>query len=279
MSRQELAEAINAYLWLEHERTASLDENYIGKLERGDHRWPQGFYREAFRAILHARTDAELGFHIRRGTRFNHEVAAGINAGGRHERRGVEPVHRGLDLANHAYLDDLGTEGRFQDDDGLDALELGRRAGASDVNGALPRLEAAVDELAIAYAATPPEQLLPRVRRYLHYIGNLLDKRMTLDEHRRLLAAGGWLSLIAATLRIDLRHRWAGEANLTTAEELAQHAGHREIEAWCWETRAWDVLTAGNFARAVELSQRAQAVAPKGSSALIQATAQEGRAC
>ncbi|WP_267898189.1 hypothetical protein [Streptomyces sp. CMB-StM0423] len=43
-------------------------------------------------------------------------------------------------------------------------------------------------------------------------------------------------------------------------------------------TDAWRVLTAGDYGRALELSRAAQALAPAGTSALIQATAQEGRA-
>ncbi|MEV4199362.1 hypothetical protein [Micromonospora globbae] len=67
MSRQELAEAVNGYLWNTHSRRAALDGNYVGKLERGHHRWPQAIYREAFRAVLGAGTDAEIGFYINRG--------------------------------------------------------------------------------------------------------------------------------------------------------------------------------------------------------------------
>jgi tetratricopeptide (TPR) repeat protein len=44
------------------------------------------------------------------------------------------------------------------------------------------------------------------------------------------------------------------------------------------ETRAWQALTSGEYRRALELSLAAQQAAPHGSSALIQATAQEGRA-
>jgi hypothetical protein len=66
MSRQELAEAVNSYLWRVHKRSASLDETYIGKLERGEHRWPQKLYREAFRSVLGVETDADLGFYITR---------------------------------------------------------------------------------------------------------------------------------------------------------------------------------------------------------------------
>ena len=161
----------------------------------------------------------------------------------------------------------------------LQALELARRVEASDVGTAtLARLEAVADEVAMAYATTPPQQLLPRVRGHLDHVVRLIESRKTLEQHRRLLVTGGWLSLLAATLHIDLRQRDAAHAFLVTAEQMADSGGHEEIRAWCDETRAWDVLIDGRFREAVELSQRAQARAPAGSSALIQSTAQEGRA-
>jgi hypothetical protein len=123
-----------------------------------------------------------------------------------------------------------------------------------------------------------PDELLPVVRRHLAYVGRLLDTRKTLDQHRRILVAGGWLALLRATVDIDLRYRAAAEANLTLAAELAGQTGQDEIAAWCFETRAWDLLTDGDYRRALQLSRQAQAVAPAGGSALIQATAQEGRA-
>ena len=64
MSRQELADAINAYLFARYQMRCALDETYVGKLERGEHRWPNAKYREAFRATLHTHDDAELGFYI-----------------------------------------------------------------------------------------------------------------------------------------------------------------------------------------------------------------------
>lgn len=164
-------------------------------------------------------------------------------------------------------------------DDEMEALELSRRAAASDMSPeTLERLELAVDDLAVAYATVPPEELLPRIRRHLAYVGDLLDGRKTLAQHRRLLVTGGWLALLAATVDIDLRRRAGGEAYLTTARQMAEHAEHAEVLAWTYETRAWDLLTTGDFPAAVELSRQAQAIAPRGSSAHIQATAQEGRA-
>ncbi|WP_250000356.1 helix-turn-helix transcriptional regulator [Actinoplanes sp. M2I2] len=164
-------------------------------------------------------------------------------------------------------------------DSELEAVELARRVTASDVSTeTLDRLEQAADAMAMAYATTPPDQLLPRVRRHLDYVGLLVDARKTLAHHRRLLVIGGWFALLRATLHIDLRQARAAEAYLSTAAQLADQTGHAEIAAWCLETRAWEVLTSGDFEQARSLSQQAQAVAPAGGSAIVQATAQEGRA-
>lgn len=164
------------------------------------------------------------------------------------------------------------------EDDEIEAIELGRRAEASDIGGAtLGQLEAVVDSLAIAYPTAPPD-LLPRVRNHLRYVGGLIDARATLTQRRRLLVVGGWLSLLAATVLIDQRRDPAAAAYLRTAASLASETGHDELAAWCVETRAWQVLTAGDYREAVELSRAAQQIAPEHSSVYIQATAQEGRA-
>lgn len=164
-------------------------------------------------------------------------------------------------------------------DDEVAALDLARRAEISEVGAAtVERLELAVDELATAYPGTPPGELLGRVRVYLRYVGRLLDARTRLDEQRRLLVVGGWMSLLAATTLIDLGRDDAAAAHLRTAAQFAGETGHAEIAAWCAETQAWQVLTAGDYRRAVDISQAAQRIAPKTSSVFIQATAQEGRA-
>jgi transcriptional regulator with XRE-family HTH domain len=162
--------------------------------------------------------------------------------------------------------------------DEIAAVELGRLVEATEVGtGTVERLELAVDELAMAYPSTLSADLYGRVRAYLRYVGRLLDARMTLAEHRRLLVVAGWLSLLAATTLIDLHRDHAAAAYLCTAAQLARETGHAEIAAWCLETQAWQVLTEGDYQRAVDISQAAQQVAPKSGSAFIQATAQEGR--
>jgi len=165
------------------------------------------------------------------------------------------------------------------DDDEIAAIELGRRAQLSDVgSGTCERIELAVDDLATAYPSTPPGVLLPRVRAHLGYVTRLLDGRATLAERRRLLVSGGWLSLLTATLLVDGHQDYAATAYLRTAAQLASETEHAELAAWCIETRAWQMLTAGEYRQAAEMARAAQETAPAGSSVHIQATAQEGRA-
>ncbi|MDT3439120.1 XRE family transcriptional regulator [Pseudofrankia sp. BMG5.37] len=66
LSRQELAELLNIAVYQATERICAVDAHYIGKLERGTVRWPHADYRAALRLILHAATDAELGFRPHR---------------------------------------------------------------------------------------------------------------------------------------------------------------------------------------------------------------------
>lgn len=165
------------------------------------------------------------------------------------------------------------------EDDELEALELMRRVDASDVGEeTLQRLESIVDELAVAYPRTPPLVLLGRIRKHLGYVNRLFDGRKTLAEHQRLLVIAGWLSLLGATVHIDLSQEGAARARLKTAASLAKHAGHDEIRAWCYETEAWRVLTDGDHRQALELSAAGRAIAPTGSSAAVQSAAQMGRA-
>lgn len=164
-------------------------------------------------------------------------------------------------------------------DHAAEAGELRARVAASDVSGeVLDRIEQGVDDLASSYPTLAPVDLLPLVRWHLAVVRRLLDGRVTLAQQRRLLVAGAWLAVLRATVHIDLRQRVAAAAHLRAARDLAEHAEHGEIQAWCLETRAWDVLTQGDYRRALDLSNQAQRVAPKGSSARIQATAQEARA-
>ncbi|WP_117673464.1 hypothetical protein [Micromonospora sp. MW-13] len=67
MSRQELADAVNAHAYSYARHRTAVDARYIGRLERGEHRWPFEPYRTALREVLGKATDADLGFFIIQG--------------------------------------------------------------------------------------------------------------------------------------------------------------------------------------------------------------------
>jgi transcriptional regulator with XRE-family HTH domain len=248
--------------------TAYLDRTTVSHIERGRTRADEMFWQTADREtaaggqLLAAFHELEAARRAQTSAVRSRELAA--------VKAEAERL-RGVPLAWSAPPTSA--------DDELAAIELARRVAATDVGDeTLTRLELAFDDLAMAYPVTPPAELLERLRQHLSYIGTLLDGRMTLAERRRLVVVGAWLSLLAATVHVDLNQPPAATARLRTAASLARHGGHDEIRAWCCETEAWRVLTEGNYRRALELSRAAQELAPAGSSVAIQATAQEGRA-
>ncbi len=62
LSRKELAELINRYIWEHYRQRTPVDENYVGKLERGVVRWPGALYRDAIVAVLGVAHERDLGF-------------------------------------------------------------------------------------------------------------------------------------------------------------------------------------------------------------------------
>lgn len=193
----------------------------------------------------------------------------------------LETGHRTIGPAHvRAYAEVVGLSLFTECEDGeRAAAEWVRRASTSDVGEeTLGGLERAVDDLASAYPTTPPDELLVRIRAHLGCAARLMNGKKTLTQHRRLLIAVGWLSLLASTCHIDLGELPAAAARGHLARNLAAEADHPELLAWCFETRAWQRLTGGDLIAAVDLSRTAQEIAPRRGSAFIQATAQEGRA-
>ncbi|WP_432839037.1 hypothetical protein [Dactylosporangium sp. CA-092794] len=112
LSRQELADALNAWVYTQHGRDIGLTERSIGKLERGDTRWPSVLVRDALRAVLGVASDAELGlFRIR-------DYMAPLPAG---DATGAQPSQAGQPAAPG--LVQVGPDGAVFDVDGRQARD------------------------------------------------------------------------------------------------------------------------------------------------------------
>jgi tetratricopeptide (TPR) repeat protein len=120
--------------------------------------------------------------------------------------------------------------------------------------------------------------MLPRAERRLAQLDGLLAGRLTLAEHRELLVARGWLSLLLAALQFDLGDHEAAELSRDEALQLGREADHPEIVAWAFETPAWFALADGRLRDAVDLARAGQEVAPANRSVIVATTLQEARA-
>lgn len=83
LSRSELAEEVNRYLFETTSRRYDLDRHQIARYERGEVRWPGAAYRAGLRAVLGAHSDAALGFMPRkqRAAPTSAPAADGLPAG------------------------------------------------------------------------------------------------------------------------------------------------------------------------------------------------------
>jgi len=158
-----------------------------------------------------------------------------------------------------------------------EALLLGREAEASDIpTGTLETVDRAVDRFCRDYPSTPPGLLLARVEGRLRQIRQYLDGKLTLDQHRHMLVAGGWLTTLLACLQFDLGDVEGAEATRDIAFRLGRDAGHQELVAWSFELLAWFALVEGRFGDTVEYARSGFECAPN-TSAGVQLAVQEAR--
>jgi tetratricopeptide (TPR) repeat protein len=136
----------------------------------------------------------------------------------------------------------------------------------------LDALEDAIHRLARAYSTTPPARLIPQVQTRLTQVDDLLQRRVTVGQHVRLLSAAGWLHLLLAALHFDLGQHGPAHISRDAALYLGQEAHDSDITGWAWETLSWFSLTEGRSHDAIDFAERGRAVASRGSSAHVQNT-------
>ncbi|WP_106538702.1 hypothetical protein [Haloactinopolyspora alba] len=160
----------------------------------------------------------------------------------------------------------------------MDTTELLGRVQGSDVDGAtLETLRITADRLCSAYAHTPSDELLREARTWLARVGDLRHRRLTLQQHREVLALAGWLALLVGCVEYDMGDSLDAEATRRVAYSLGAEAGNGEIQGWAYEMRAWFALTSGDYRGAVA-SARAGAQVADGFGVAAQLAAQEAKA-
>jgi tetratricopeptide (TPR) repeat protein len=162
--------------------------------------------------------------------------------------------------------------------DGIaEAKALALHAEASDIGaGTLETIDQKVDRYCRDYPTTSPALLAPRIQRRLHEVKRLLGGRVTLAQHRHLLVAGGWLSVLLACLQFDMGDREGAEETRDAAFQLGKEAEHQEIMAWSFELLAWFALVEGRYEETIDHSRTGLLLAPN-TSAGVQLAVQEAK--
>ncbi|WP_322781079.1 XRE family transcriptional regulator [Frankia sp. Cas4] len=146
---------------------------------------------------------------------------------------------------------------------GMDTLEIVSRLRVSDVSpSTLDALAITTERLCSEYAYMPSGQLKTEGHAWLGRMTGLLGQRLTLAQHRELLAQAGWIALLVGCVEYDLGEKSAAEATRRAALSLGQEAEHAGIIGWAYEMQAWYALTQGDYRGVIAASDAGQTAAP-----------------
>ncbi|GGL99952.1 hypothetical protein [Micromonospora yangpuensis] len=161
---------------------------------------------------------------------------------------------------------------------GLDTLELVARLRASDVSQAtLDALRITADRLCSEYPYLSPEQLSVEGHAWLRRICGLLDRRLTLAQHREILSLAGLVSLLVGCVEYDLGLRREAKATRRAALSLGQEADDVDVIGWAHEMAAWFAITQGDYRGVLVAAAEGEQTASR-RSVTVQLAAQRAKA-
>lgn len=259
LSRQELAQAVTSYLFKVHGLRVALDDTYIGKLERGDHRWPNERYREAFRAVLGVQKDADLGFFVIRDA---HQALAyqedddaawtAANAIAHLTNAGTLDRRRMLATSGTLLMAVVGgwSGGAPPLAPGMDKGRIGASAAT--------RIEAIVDNLRLLDAEVGGGSLIGIARSQLSMLVKILkDSRYEAEVGRRLFRAASDLSGLLGWFLLDAGQHISAQRHFFASLRAAHVAADPTIAAATMSYMAVQSYSAGNPYDAPRLAQAA----------------------
>jgi hypothetical protein len=97
-----------------------------------------------------------------------------------------------------------------------------------------------------------------------------------LRQHRELLVAGAWSSVLLACVQFDMGDHQAAEDTRDAAFQLGTEAEHQEIMAWSFELLAWFALVGGRYEEVIDHARTGLVLAPN-TSAGVQLAVQEAK--
>ena len=263
MSRQELAEAVNAWQWRARGKEDRLDETDIGRLERGEIRWPGRERREAFCAVLGAASEGDLGFYRHRQSRTRPaEDASSVGSGLRTsaEPPGTpagDPVVDGRSLDNGPEADLVEFVATL-DQHGIGSAEL-------------TAVDLAIDRLDQDFARLPPDEVLAKSQLLMKLTSAHLRQPQTLRHHERLVTLAARLAGLRAWACFDIDDHGAADRWYELAVNVAHEAKAWALGAWLLGAQSLIPWHRRDLVRTIELIERGIYFAGQGSDATTRA--------
>ncbi|GAA0546949.1 hypothetical protein GCM10010172_30850 [Paractinoplanes ferrugineus] len=260
-SREALADAANAHLGA----AFILNANDIGKIERGVVTCPRPPRRAALRLVLHANSDAELGFSGKQSPTLPadenvplEDSAAATASAGR------LPVMRRNAISAARDADER-IEARTSLESALDPLE--RLAELTDSTVTDQRLEN-VDRMLRGfieeYETAGPHDVIPRVRRQLSWTNAALSGYERPRHIESLYRQSARLTGMLAYMAVNLRRFALARAYCVESFGLAEFIGDMDLQAWVRGTESFCAYYEGDFKRAYELAVDGEKYARQG---------------
>ncbi len=219
MTRAELADAINKSA-SGRARKLPCDEERIRRWEAGEVVWPSAEYRKALQEVT-GNDPQELGF-VPPKNRDGNKIIASANT--------------------------LETEREL-----FSTMELARLLDGADIGvGTLDALEEATDLLNRSYPKTPSAILKIRVKKRLKHVIDLLGRRITIDQHRKLLVVAGWMTALLGCVHYDMQEHEEAEMARQIAYQMAKEANEPDLLAWAYEMTAWFALVENRYEDVIE---------------------------
>ncbi|MFD0772318.1 hypothetical protein ACFQZ2_00065 [Streptomonospora algeriensis] len=305
MSRSELAEAVNDYLWNATGKRYALDAHAIARYERGKVRWPSAAYRSGLKAVLGADSDGDLGFHpVPRGRTVSPgSSGAPASAGGQERDRHRSSAEIGessdasAEAARTLWAADLepetegSGEGPSEPDVSTVALrwlttsnteppqrhEGTARVGEDDVaavNRACDLFEALDHEFGGGHARVAAVQ-------YLHSeVAPLLKGSYTAAVGRALFSAAARFTYKTGAMAYDAGHHTLARRYFVQALNFARWAGDPALAGKTLALLSHQANFRGQFRHALDLARSAQVGAHGGVTPGVEAmfAAMEARA-
>ena len=261
MQPQDVADEMNAFLWMEHQRTSRstkptiLDHRFVLAYEAGRHRWPSAHYRAAFRHVLRVATDAELGFTPRRRPRDRgrptppQSVGLATGASSTATNQG-HAEHQRATLKLTGRADDLDIHTRVPETDSvqrrtvltmlahaaagstLDRAGLARLVAGSSLTGSGRGLgnhwKSIASEYGHSYLSSPRNQIIRELTMDLAILELTLPRAKSEPASRDLNEAGARIAALLAMAYTDrgcgseARHSWLLARRLSDASQCSE---------------------------------------------------------